>query len=265
MRYSVNDIVRKHALRAAINHLQQTSDLCWWITLTFTQNVVERRYAFWKWHVLTKRIVKRYPGCRTVGVWARQRRGAWHVHLVASFPGVEDLDSAGDIYNGSNGSENWRWLRSAALDVGWGPQMKFRRVGYSVTDGAKLANYLGNYCTDKNGLDPVKDRGVRRLIYLGKHVRVYDMHWKSSFKRVVALGRHEHRDEFSGMSDAERHLAVNTYKKKLLESWGERYRRLLPYWFSLGWALLSAQEKEAMLSEDRFVRDYLEHGRIAYV
>jgi hypothetical protein len=265
MQYRVNDIIRKHALRAAINHLQQTSDLCWWMTFTFVENVVERKYAHWKWDVLSKRIMKHWPGTRAVGVWARQLRGAWHVHLVAHIPGVTDLDVKGNVYNGSGGSENWQWLRAAAVDLKWGQQMEFRRIGDSSTDGAKLANYLGNYCTDKNGLDPVKDRSVRRLIYLGKNVRIFDMHWKSAFKRIVALGRAEHRSAMSGMNVFEEHMAIYTYKKNAFESWGDRYRRLVPYWFALGWGLMNEPEQQTALCEDRFTRDYLEEGKISYL
>lgn len=265
MQYRVNDIIRKHALRAAINHLQQTSEQCWWITFTFAENVIERQYAHWKWDVLTKRIMKHWPNTRAVGVWARQFRGAWHVHLVASFPGVTDLDVEGNIYNGSGGSEAWQWLRSAAVDLKWGQQMKFRRMGETVTDGAKLANYLGNYCTDKNGLDPVKDRGVRRLIYMGKNVRVYDMRWKSTFKRIVSLGRAEHRGAMSGMNVAEEHHAIYSYKKNVFETWGGRYRRLLPYWFALGWNLMTEQEQQTALTEDRFTRDYLIENKVSYL
>ena len=265
MRYKVADIVRKHALRAAINHLQQTSDICWWMTFTFAENVVERRYAHWKWDVLSKRIMKNWPQTRAVGVWARQLRGAWHIHLVASIRGVADLDIKGNVYNGSGGSPNWQWLRSAAVDLKWGQQMEFRRVGDSITDGAKLANYLGNYCTDKNGLDPTRDRSVRRLIYLGKNVRVFDMHWKSTFKRIVACGRAQHEHEYSQKTEYEKHVELDGYRRNFLESWGERHRRLLPYWFELAWSRMNQQEREAALCEDRFTREYLDEGKISYL
>jgi hypothetical protein len=130
--------------------------------------------------------------------------------LVAEFPGVTDWDLEGDIYNGSGGSESWRWLRSAAVDLKWGQQMKFRRVGGTFLDGTKLANYLGNYCTDKNGLDPVKDKNVRRVIYIGQHVRIFDFRWKSTFKRILALGRSEHRAGMSGMNPADEHSAIHS-------------------------------------------------------
>jgi hypothetical protein len=265
VQYKLNDIIRKHALRAAINHLQCTCEQCWWLTFTFSENVTERGYAEDRFRRLKRRLLKHWPGTRAVGVWARQFRGAWHMHMVAEFPGVTDLDLEGDIYNGSGGSESWRWLRSAAVDLKWGQQMKFRRVGNTYLDGAKLANYLGNYCTDKNGLDPVKDKNVRRLIYIGQHVRIFDFRWKSTFKRIVALGRSEHRAEMSGMKAEEEHRAIYTYKKNLFESWGERHRRLLPYWFALGWASMSQQEQQAALTEDRFTRDYLVEGKISYL
>jgi hypothetical protein len=51
----------------------------------------------------------------------------------------------------------------------------------------------------------------------------------------------------------------------LFESCDDRHRRLLPYWFALGWALMSQQERDAALSEDRFTRDYLSDGKISYL
>jgi hypothetical protein len=265
VQYKLNDIIRKHALRAAINHLQSTCEQCWWLTFTFSENVTEREYAEDRFRRLKRRLVKHWPGTRAVGVWARQFRGAWHIHLVAEFPGVTDLDLEGDIYNGSGGSENWRWLRSAAVDLKWGQQMKFRRVRETLLDGAKLANYLGNYCTDKNGLDPVKDKNVRRVIYIGQNVRIFDFRWKSTFKRIVSLGRAEHRVGMSGMNAAEEHSAIHSYKKGVFETWGGRHRRLLPYWFALGWGLMSQQQQQAALCEDRFTRDYLEDSKISYL
>jgi len=132
-------------------------------------------------------------------------------------------------------------------------------------DGAKLANYLGNYCTDKNGLDPVKDKNVRRVIYIGQNVRIFDFRWKSTFKRIVSLGRAEHRVGMSGMNAAEEHSAIHSYKKGVFETWGGRHRRLLPYWFALGWGLMSQQQQQAALCEDRFTRDYLEDSKISYL
>lgn len=66
-------------------------------------------------------------------------------------------------------------------------------------------------------------------------------------------------------SAAEEHSAIRSYKKGVLETWGGRHRRLLPYWFALGWGLMSRQEQETALSEDRFTRDYLEDGKISYL
>jgi hypothetical protein len=58
---------------------------------------------------------------------------------------------------------------------------------------------------------------------------------------------------------------IRSYKKGICETWGARHRRLLPYWFALGWNLMAQQEQEAALSEDRFTRDYLDEGKISYL
>jgi hypothetical protein len=54
-------------------------------------------------------------------------------------------------------------------------------------------------------------------------------------------------------------------EKSVFESWGGRHRRLLAYWFALGWALMGQQEQQAALSEDRFTRDYLDEGKISHL
>jgi hypothetical protein len=253
MRFSVSDIKRKHALRAAIEHLQATSDVCFWITLTFAENVEDKGDANECWRTFSRWLTRGYSGVRLVGVWARQRRGAWHMHGVLTIPGVLDLHLRGDKMTGLGGSEHWRAFREAMIRAGFGWQFDFQLVGPSFLDGRKLANYLGNYMTDKNGLDPVRDKSVRRLVYLGDHVRMFGMRWKSSFKRIVSMGR---------WAD----LALRgPNRKSMCESWGEWYHRFVDHWFQLGWGMLSASDQEEMLIMDKFTERYLKFGLVAYV
>jgi hypothetical protein len=82
----------------------------------------------------------------------------------------------------------------------------------------RIARYISGYCTDKNGLDPVKDKGVRRMIFVGKHVRIVDMRYRSSLKQVTGMGRKMAReiedDERKEMSKSERDLSFPSYRKK---------------------------------------------------
>jgi hypothetical protein len=269
--FSVDDIHRKFELRAAIQHLNATSDECWWMTFTFAQNVVEVAYAKWRWCKVIHSLRLRCPKIRAVYVWARQFRGAWHLHMVASLLGLTGLDVEGVRVTGEGGSADWRWLRNMVVWHGWGHEMRFRRVGGTVLDGAKLANYLGHYCTDKNGLDKVRDRGVRRLGYIGKNVRVYDRRWKSMFKVLVRQGK-----EMDEEMRVPVHLVGRARKRtpgysgimmdrRDKESFGQWYRRKVPLWFSLAWEQLEPGEQEHLISEDVSVRRFVELGAISYV
>jgi hypothetical protein len=133
----------------------------------------------------------------------------------------------------------------------------------------KIARYITGYCTDKNGLDPVKDKGVRRMIFVGEHVRILDMRYRSSLKRVTAMGRGMAREmedeERREMSKFERDFSWPSYRKKASESWGDWYRRNRDYWFRLAWDSLTGQERQEWLDLDEFTSRYLETGRWSYV
>src|ERR1700722_16696798 len=105
MKYSPADILRKFVMRQCIRHLVETSDKPVWFNITFWENVTEKAYAANCWHKLSKLLVKGYPGFRWVGVWARQGRGAWHIHGVCNQRIAVD------------------WLRAKAMRCGFGPQM----------------------------------------------------------------------------------------------------------------------------------------------
>lgn len=221
------------------------------MNLTFWENVTNKAFASKCWHKLSKAILRKYPDVRIVGVWARQGRGAWHIHAVV------------------NQRIEVNWLRSTAFRCGFGPQMLLREIDDDPRSPVKLARYIAGYCTDKNGLDPERDKGVRRTIFVGSHVRFVDMRYKSSLKRVVSLGRaveqEINRDEWGSMSDFERHWSGRQGRKRSYETWGEWYTRNRDYWFSLGWDSLSAEEREELLELDEFTTRYLATGRWAYL
>ena len=161
------------------------------------------------------------------------------------------------------------WLRSVAIRSGFGPQCFLQELDGRVETPNRIARYISGYCTDKNGLDPVKDKGVRRMIFVGKHVRIVDMRYRSSLKQVTGIGRKMAREmedkERKEMSKSERDLSFPSYRKKPSETWGEWYKRNRDYWFCLGWESLTAVEREVYLKLYEFTSRYLESGRWSYV
>lgn len=238
-------------MRQCIQHLVETSEHAVWFNLTFWENVTVKAYAEKCWRRLKMTIEREYPGFRLVGVWARQRRGAWHIHAVC------------------NQRFDIEWLRRKAMRCGFGPRFHVQELDYQASTPEKIARYITGYCTDKNGLDHVKDKGVRRMIFCGKHVRVVNMRYKSSLKKVTTRGR-EIAKEFSAvesaaMTDFEREFSPPTGRKKSWETWGDWYRRNRDYWFQVGWESLSPEERKEMAELDGFCVRYFETGRWSYV
>ena len=69
----------------------------------------------------------------------------------------------------------------------------------------------------------------------------------------------------AGMNPAEEHSAIDSYKKTCLKPGVVAigvWCRIGSRW---GWELMSQEEQQAALSEDRFTRDYLDDGKISYL
>jgi hypothetical protein len=192
-KYSPQDILRKFVLKNCIQHLIDTSEHAVWFNLTFWENVTNKAFASKCWDKLSKAIVKENPSFRLVGVWARQRRGAWHIHAVCNQR--FDMD----------------WLRRKAMRCGFGEQFFLQEIDSHPKSSEKLSRYISGYATDKNGLDAVKDKGVRRMIFVGAHTRVMSMRYKSQLKRITTRGREMVADigdaQFREMSKFEREFS----------------------------------------------------------
>lgn len=238
-------------MRKCIEHLVCTSEHAVWVNLTFWENVTEKAYAVKCWNKLQTALVRANPDFRLVGVWARQRRGAWHIHAVCNQR--FDIDK----------------LRSIVMRSGFGPQFYVRELDSHQDTPQKIARYITGYCTDKNGLDPERDKGVRRTIFVGAATRVVDMRYKSSLKRVTTIGRNITEDitndTWGEASDFERDYSFSEGRKKIYETWGAWYKRNRDYWFRVGWESLSEEEKEEMYLLDEFISRYFETGRWSYV
>ena len=250
-KYSPADILRKYVLRQCIAHLVVTSEHAVWFNLTFWENVTNKAYASKCWDRLCKQIRSKNPGFRLVGVWARQARGAWHIHAVCNQR--FDLD----------------WLRSKAMRAGFGPQFYVKEIDSDPRSPEKIARYISGYCTDKNGLDPVRDKGVRRTIFVGPNVKVVDMRYRSGLKRVTTRGRflsaEIESDVWRDSSDFERQFSALGMRRKAFETWGDWYRRNREFWFAVGWASLSVDEQRELMQLDEFVVRYFTTGQWAYL
>jgi len=155
--------------------IMRASGPCFLLTATFGENVLDHREAVRRWKLLIQRIKRVYPDWRLVGVWARQKRGAWHVHGVFE------------------GRLCWKMLHRMATETGWGRMINVEELGVGrwffgehawdekdwkrdvVRCARKVARYLSGYLTGKNALNPEEDKGVRRTIVIGKLARVCPM------------------------------------------------------------------------------------------
>ena len=238
-------------LRKCIEHLVVTSEHAVWFNITFWECVTNKAYANKCWKRLEMTIRRQYPDFRFVGIWARQRRGAWHIHGVC------------------NQRFDIEWLQRKVMRAGFGPQFHIQEVDSNPQSPEKIARYISGYVTDKNGLDPVKDKGVRRMILSGKNVRVVNMRYKSELKKITSHGREMaeeiERQEYKEMSEFERQFSPPGGHKKPSETWGDWYRRNRDYWFRLGWESMSPEVRKVVLEMDEFCRRYFETGRWSYV
>jgi hypothetical protein len=149
-----------YCVELAVEYLAGEFTRCTFCTLTFKENLTVKRDAQERWLPLKERLRRRYPALMAVGVWQRQKRGAWHLHLVCS-----DRISI-------------EWLRPAALDCGFGSFTNIKYVDRNsnrmnlhdfskaqVVAAGDVARYITRYLTRER--DP-RDKGVRLVEYLGK-------------------------------------------------------------------------------------------------
>lgn len=172
------------------------------VTHTFRENLTDKEEAERRWRNLRQRIQRRYPNLKGVHVWQLQQRGAWHLHGVWS--NFVDVN----------------WLRAAAVECGFGPQIMLRTVskargGFESWDVRKVVNYVTRYftrdfsseiprsskligyiagarvCTQKfswvNGLSRVYRRGVEAWHDMGLSEMVGPLH-EQGFWFIVRLG-----------------------------------------------------------------------------
>lgn len=103
---------------------------CYLVTWTFKENVTEKKEAMRRWKPVRDYLVRQ--GVDFVGVWQRQKRGAWHFHALVNL------------------RLNVVTLRSFCVQRGWGSQLNIELIGGGArrfTDGPAAVKYLCRYLT----------------------------------------------------------------------------------------------------------------------
>jgi len=135
------------------------------VTLTFAENVTDKEAAMKCWHRLAERIRRRYPQLRGVGVWQRQKRGAWHPHCLVNH------------YIDVNQLRPWMVAR------GWGQQMRADIVGGGQIStggrngrgvwrpqwegGGRIISYLTKYLTKGFGSSTDRAAAAKKKCFSG--------------------------------------------------------------------------------------------------
>ena len=73
-------------VRALINANCADVEKVRWITLTYAENMTDTERLYRDFHAFWKRFKRRWPGCEYIIVVEPQKRGAWHVHMLAIWP-----------------------------------------------------------------------------------------------------------------------------------------------------------------------------------
>lgn len=172
-----------YAVALAVEEIIRTSKAPTFFTFTFAENVTDKAEAARRYRRLKERIKRRHPTVRWVGVWQRQRRGAWHFHAV--------VDRRMDVV----------WLRMAGKDCGFGAQLVARAIGeapgfHQGWSGKRVANYVCRYIT--RDMVGEEESGLRVVDYCGDCRRAtIAFRWANGLGRLWRLGRAAWSEMFS--------------------------------------------------------------------
>lgn len=139
------------------------------LTLTFPDNVKSAYEAQRRWNSLNTNFLRKWQDLKAwIHVKERQKRGAWHYHLVVSLKG--DIRTGVDfkeISEGKYGSAGqylrglWTTLREKLDHYGFG-----RSELLPVKSNAEaMGRYVGKYISKHMGQREEEDKGVRLVSY----------------------------------------------------------------------------------------------------
>jgi hypothetical protein len=147
-------------------------------TFTFAENITNHSEAASRWLPVSRYL--RARGVRGIGVWQRQKRGAWHLHLVMNKP-VHIIG-----------------LRDAAVGAGWGQFLNMRLIrppqgeknDYTFAKNGRgawsVVGYLARYLTR----DFQKDFGAQLVVRVGPNMRCGNVKfaWRDGASWVWRVG-----------------------------------------------------------------------------
>ncbi len=189
-------------------------------TFTFHDNIRDKAEAAKRWRALKERIRRRWPDLKGVGVWQRQKRGAWHLHYVFNhYLAIVEL-------------------RDKAVACGFGSFLNLRMVSTEKGSSTviwsvnRVANYIARYIVRDTGDE--EDEGVRMVDYLGARVATIAFNWRNGFSYLYRTGRQAWSELFGG-----------AYLPSTCDN----------YWFliRLGFEWLTLEERNRLLSASQSV------------
>jgi len=152
-----------HIFKGSVErYFAENEDVYYW-TFTFHDNVTDKAEAEKRFKPFRDRVTKR--GGSMIGVWEKQKRGAWHVHVLINY------------------FENVNEIRPWMVARGWGQMCKVERVmriktckdGKWETDRRseiKIWKYLIKYlCKGKREIQEsacMIDKKKKLLIYMNR-------------------------------------------------------------------------------------------------
>lgn len=222
---SSHHIRASFAVRLAIQWLVKNHQRCTFLTLTFHDNITDKEEAARRWRNLKGRMLRQMGDLQAVGVWQRQKRGAWHLHLVV------------------NAFVPIAWLRTHARACGWGTFCNAQAIGNtpgfrgrSVND---VSRYICRYVTREWGYLGYDDNHVRVVEYFGPDVRraTTSFRWSGGLSRLWRLG----------CGEWDKIMPANFPPR----AWVDRDRDLV---MRLGFNTLTPLEQEQLLSSSESVR-----------
>lgn len=143
----------------------------WYLTFTFHENVTDKAEAERRFKPLKDWFGRR--GVEFFGVWERQKRGAWHLHILVN------------RYCDVNTLRPFLTLR------GWGTQMRFERVGKGSRrfgNPESLIKYLMKYL-DKQHTDDFPGRTRATVGTHSSRAGTVQFHWNTEVSRLWRQGK----------------------------------------------------------------------------
>lgn len=148
-------------LRALINANCVDASRLKWITLTYKELMTDTKRLYVDFRNFMKRYRRKWGACEYIAVMEPQRRGAWHVHMIAIYPTMAPF------------------VKNAELRECWGQgYVKVTKVDGIDNVGAYLSAYLADLDvtgeTDEGTGTEVRLRdGSSKRVIKGKRLELY--------------------------------------------------------------------------------------------